>query len=301
LLEQDDMKSWARRLRICALFVLAGGLGGCGLRVPDIQEFWGEPDDTSIKVNDVVGQVKCELREAVRELIARDISMAAQFHQPRRLRWLESWAAQVTLTLTVIENSAFNPGVTSITQIIPKTISFPSGDPNTPITTGPLGQTYSLGFGANLSSEATRIDTLHMLYYLRDFVGLGPSGRSCVPKTNPSGTLFIQSDLKLKEWLTQAALVQYTETADLTAGASPSQQVITHDIKFNIVSSGNVTPTWKFVRISANDGTTFFSTKRDRTQELLITLAPAEGGGLSRAGADASLAQQIGSAVRLNR
>lgn len=67
---------------------------------------------------------------------------------------------------------------------------------------------------------------------------------------------------------------------------------ISYEIKFIIVSSGNVTPMWKLVQVSANTSGTFFSTSRTRTHDLIITIGPNDGRTLN-----AHLASEIGQAV----
>ena len=66
-------------------------------------------------------------------------------------------------------------------------------------------------------------------------------------------------------------------TASSAGAAGQNSQAITHEIKFEVITSGNITPTWHLVRVSANTngGTNLFNTSRDRTSDLLITLAPA--------------------------
>jgi hypothetical protein len=75
------------------------------------------------------------------------------------------------------------------------------------------------------------------------------------------------------------------------AGAK-KPDTVTYEIKFVIVSSGNVTPTWKLVKVSANTSGTFFSTGRTRTHDLIITIGPQGAVSLQ-----AHFASQIGNAV----
>jgi hypothetical protein len=75
-------------------------------------------------------------------------------------------------------------------------------------------------------------------------------------------------------------------------GGMLKTDAISYEIKFIIVSSGNVTPMWKLVQVSANTSGTFFSTSRTRTHDLIITIGPNDGRTLS-----AHLASQIGQAV----
>ena len=118
------------------------------------------------------------------------------------------------------------------------------------------------------------------------------------PNDTPSSSspFLLESDLKIKEWLedsirSQAYIpsnqVSSDESTDQTkkkdASSSKSDkggstfipQQLQYEIKFIIVTSGNVTPTWKLVRISANIGNTpLFGTGRTRTHDLLITISP---------------------------
>jgi hypothetical protein len=275
---------------------LAGLLGGCGLAVPDHQEFWGTSSDVQDRVNNIANQVRCELRQSVGHLIDSDEQLAAAQHTQPHLTWLANWGAQVTLTLTIEEKSALNPGVSLNTPRENATSAFPSGK----VTTS---QSFALGFGGNVSSDATRTSKLSFFYKLSDLIKEWrhePKSRPCVPSKPANASLFIESDLKLEEWLYTAVTVDYTDTAKY----GNEKDVISQDIKFEIVSSANVTPTWKLVRVSANTGNTpLFSATRDRTQDLLITLGPLDkkatkaGGGrvtLSTAAQNSHLAGEIG-------
>ena len=51
--------------KIIPALLAVHSLTGCGMYVPDIQEFWGTPEDATFKVNKIAGQVVCELRQAV--------------------------------------------------------------------------------------------------------------------------------------------------------------------------------------------------------------------------------------------
>jgi hypothetical protein len=82
-------------------------------------------------------------------------------------------------------------------------------------------------------------------------------------------------------------------SAGSAGGATPKPDTVSIEIKFIIVSSGNVTPTWHLVRVSANTGTApLFGVGRTRTHDLIITIGPP-----TLATADTHLASQIGSSV----
>jgi hypothetical protein len=75
-----------------------------------------------------------------------------------------------------------------------------------------------------------------------------------------------------------------------------AQDSVSREIKFIIVSSGNLQPTWKLVQVAANTGNApFFSTGRTRTHDLIITIGPP-----TTRTANDFLASQIGQAINRN-
>jgi hypothetical protein len=296
-------------------------LGGCGTYVPEIQEFWGSrsepgvPDgdptvrgDATLLVNKIAGQVACELARAVQQVYLDQKMYAVQYVQrpgeppppqpkARNLSWFEKWAVQATLTLTILEQSTLNAGLTTNNILNNATTVFGK----TVITTA---QSSALGFGLGGSTAATRTDKLSMFFSVGDLKN-GPSalGRTCIPPPQ-NATLFVQSDLKIYDWL-QAALLPNDAGIFSYASNSTAQNVIQHDVKFQIVTNGGVTPTWKLVNFTANTSGQFFSLDRDRTQDLLMTFGPAQKNPntdepekeLSTAAQDAHLAALIGEDV----
>jgi len=141
-----------------------------------------------------------------------------------------------------------------------------------------------------------------------------------------SSPLLIESNLGLKDWLEGAMLF---DTALPSSSPQPSpasnpsnsggsgsssgggksssgggkssagggglpQDSFSQEIKFIIVSTGNIQPTWKLIQLSANTGNTpFFSTGRTRTHDLIITIGPP-----TQRTTNDFLATQIGQAVR---
>ncbi len=284
--------------RIGILLASAISIGGCGFLVPDIQEFWGTPQDTDAKVNKIAGQVVCELRKAVQQvyLDERDpyvVIVVDPAHPPRKpqplSQWFDNWGAQVTLTLNIAENTNLTPGVTFIQ----------------PLTAASTSRSLSLG--ATASSTATRTDKLNMFYTVKDLKRAAPSGRSCIPRPT-NADLFVQSDLKLYDWLRAALVANATGIADYANPNSPKNG-IEHEVKFDIVSNGSVNPTWTLVRFTGDTSGSLFAAGRDRSQDLDITFGPiASGGGggggggaasaqLAPAAQNAHLASQIGLAV----
>ncbi len=234
-------------------------------------------------VNKIANQVKCELRDAVRDVIA-------EYDNPD-IKWLSDWSAKVTLKIVVDEKSSLNPGL-SFNTLFPSAVNkFGNG------TTVTTPQSFSFGIGGQFSSDATRTETIGFFFVFKELLtktGLCPIGQ---------GPL-IESDLKLHDWLEAAALTAETPgtISDPFVSGAPFD-VISHEVSFVIVAGGNVTPTWKLVYLSANPTAPFLGVTRTRTDDVLITMGPIgelKNGrpvGPSLAVENAHLAAQIGQSV----
>lgn len=275
-------------------FALTFVLGGCGTYVPEIQEFPGDAVDGQLLVEQIVENINCEISDAVNYVIDQDIKLAPA-NGGRTVAWFDSWGIQTTLQLTLDEKGSINPTVNWM--------------PPSPITS-----IFNLAGGGTLSSEANRVDKLNSYNTVQQF-----RGRKC--KQRPNGAFLLESDLKLREWLVDVILAANTGAISIPPDANGpfKSNVISHEVKFEVTSSGNLTPTWKLTRVLVNPTGTFLSASRDRTHDLTITLGPnsstvvgqktvhmAGGGtkvvpivvsGPSPQAADSHLASQIGSAV----
>ena len=250
-------------------------VAGCGTYVPAIQEIPGA--DSERLVQAIVGSIKCEIKDAVVWLINDDRTNALLYKQPRTTDWLLDWGAQVQVTLQVNEQSAISPSG----LYFPMNIFFLNG-------------------GANLSSSATRIDILNYYYTVPEMYG---SGKYCTEtlkmnnRTNyPTGSLLIQSDLKVKEWLSD--VVRGLATDNISFANKNAKNAISHEVKFEIITSGNITPMWKLVHATINPNSPLLSASRDRTHDLLITFGPNDPAtdslGVGTPAANTNLASQIG-------
>lgn len=174
------------RAQFCACALLAGCLIGCGTVVPDIREPWDAVKDNNDVVDshdnrvipvsataqiefEIKKQIYCELKAAVQTV---DYWNKETKNTSPLLP--DDWGASVSLTLQVDELTSLNPGVAlnvpmanamstfGVVQKIGNTTISP------PTTSTP--QSFSLGFGANISATATRIDKFDPYYsvkYLR--------------------------------------------------------------------------------------------------------------------------------------
>ena len=89
------------------------------------------------------------------------------------------------------------------------------------------------------------------------------------------------------------AKYQGSGSKQAAGGGSNTPDTISIEIKFIIVSNGNVTPTWKLLRVSANTGSApLFNLGRTRTHDVIITIGPN-----NQSTANTHLASQIGNAV----
>jgi hypothetical protein len=229
--------------RIGQLLSLSIGvlLAGCGLRVPPIQEV-GDRAEGQRFVDAVVSNIKCELRGAFNDL--RESYPKGTF--------IDKWGVQTTLTLTYDENGALAPSALG--------------------TPAPLIGVFSIGGGLNLGSEAVRTETLNAYALVSDL-----SKQRCSPEARPNGPFLLQSDLKLSEWLYDIAGASMMNTISIpeSQAATSNNNVIQHEVKFIITTSGNLTPTWKISTVTVNPTGNLLTLGRTRTNDLLITLGPA--------------------------
>jgi hypothetical protein len=311
LLERQIMRD--RKVTLAFALGLSALTAGCGTFVPGLEEFY-DPQDTKTLVDAIVYHVQCEVQTEIQSLLIKDKEIAdakipvGRDRKPQgpRLDWLKTWGAQAILTLTVDEKTSVNPGVTLNTVLPNATTIFSNGNVTTP-------QSFSLGFGASGSAGATRKEMVAWFIDFKDFTGRNALARAkaigvaddSAPCSKEKGIL-IQSDLKLREWLyavvlptvPQDAFVDDFKGALIAQAKASKKDVIAHEITFAVQYSANVTPSWKLVRVSANQGSSpLFGVQRSRTQNLLITMGPTTPAGPTQAQQNAALASQIGVAV----
>jgi hypothetical protein len=181
------------------LFVLIT-LSGCGTYVPDIAEPWDGPNGTKELEFNIKKAVFCEIRDGVRDVhIQESVNGKPVEYLPG------SWGAQVTLSLEVDESSAANPGVSFIDPERNDILKFPVGGPVT------AAQSFTLGAGATISSQASRTDKFTMFYLVSDLrKPIDPDNDICHPKSVPSNgpakgsSFLLSSDLGIPKWLNDA-------------------------------------------------------------------------------------------------
>lgn len=168
------------------------------------------------------------------------------------------WSVQLTLDLQVDETGALNPSVTFINPMS-------------------ASQSFGLGLGGVLSSQGTHEDKFGTYWNLDKLTG--KVGNGCDPATlNEHGSsLLLESDLRIKEWLLDAlANENALPSSQMTKGESYfKQDYLSYHVRFIVISSGGVSPTWKLTRIASGTGPLpLVSASRTRTHDLLITFGP---------------------------
>lgn len=233
--------------------VLALMLAGCGAFVPQIRDF---PNNaTEAKNNELVQaiivSIHCELKDAVTSVINAGAD-SARINGYDYARFLREWGAQVGLTLQMEEKTIVNPTAVYM-----------------PIS--PPSSIFTLGGGLSGTADATRIDKVNYYYKVSELY-LGRNGKCYRDDDPPSGSFLIQSDLKLREWL--SAMINGVATRHVTSVGK--QNVLSHQITFQVTTSGNVTPAWKLVTGTINQGGSLLTASRDRKHDLLITFGPLD-------------------------
>jgi hypothetical protein len=265
--------------RACAISVCAMTLAGCGVVVPEIQENRFSPVDGQLMVQAIIQSVHCEAIKALKHLREKDIEFAQIDHRAPASDFLLKWGVQLTLTLTIEEKSTVSP--TALW---------------TPHTA--LSSLFTLGGGVSGSADATRTDKMSFYYLVKDLIAR-PYCATGVQQGNEV-SLLVQSDLKLEEWLADYLTPLGTKEgqAPTSSGGILKSTVLTHDVKFEVLTSGNINPSWKLINVTYDPTGSLFATSRDRTHDLIFTLGPGDKTGFtSQAAFVADQSQQIGNAV----
>ncbi|MGO6727344.1 hypothetical protein ACCS45_04355 [Rhizobium ruizarguesonis] len=304
-----------RILNIAITVVVAGLQSGCGFGVAEVADIIDRSDlkaRTHLELQ-IKQAIFCELKKGAFD--ARTENSVRRFHQQSEVTspgdgpFPDTWGAQVSFNLTTDETSTLTPGVTLNYPRVP-------GVSNA----GAVGRSFNFGFGGTLSTQNVNYDKYDFYWTAAQLTAggekcnpmpkelLGPKSRSS-PFVNGAG-------LGVKEWLPGAVAVvdfrrssRAAENGEGKALGPDTSDTATYSNKFVIVTSGNITPTWTLVRVTANNAA-LLDLNRTKTHELIITVGPGSFqlekdktgkssvvSGPSQAALNAQLAAQIGSAV----
>lgn len=221
----------------------------------------------------IVTSVHCDVANAIIELYEKQRSYQALRPIARKMN---GWGVQMALTLKTSEKSTFNPGA----------------------VWAPVGGIFTLGASANLLSEAVRTNILNFYYLVPQLRARGRCTAGLQPDA-PVRSLLIQNDLKFRDWLfDQLAPVATNEiTLPDLPGGPLERNVLSHEVSFQVVSTGGISPAWKLDFANYNQSGVFLEATRDRVHTLLITMGPGDGSGLKGAAKDVALSSSIGLSV----
>jgi hypothetical protein len=237
--------------------LLLCGLGGCCTYVPSLRDFPNNDDvGAELMVHAIVRSVECQLKNAVTNFVRTDVRAA----RLRASHWtysdfLNDWGAEVAFTFTIVEKSDVNS--TGVWMPL-----------------SPLSSVFTLGASADVSAQATRVEKLNYFYPVRGLFireGQPPCDAS---REDPSGSFLIKNDLKIAELLDFRTISVVTGNAP--GPISGDKNVLSHQITFQVVTGGGLTPTWVLTRGTINGSGTFLSGSRDRTHDLVITFGPLD-------------------------
>ncbi|MGU3543373.1 hypothetical protein [Methylobacterium sp. A52T] len=199
----------------------------------------GNVSATGILEYKVKKKVYCAIYEAVRQ----------QDKLPR------DWAVQVTLDLQADETGAANPGLSYL---------YPLN----------AAESFTLGLGANLSSQATQEHKYGSYWDLSRLQSIGTPECENARRLEGSSPI-LANELGLTEWLTDALENNDSlPSSALSKDNTFNQDSFTFHVRFVIITTGTVDPTFKLVRISANNGGSLVSLNRTRTHDILLTFGP---------------------------
>jgi hypothetical protein len=243
--------------RLAIIVALGLTAGSCGTYVPELREFPNYSQaDTQVMIDAIVQSVRCELSHAITSVVDQDISDAPRRQSKRTYSdFLGSWGAEVLLTFTIVEKSSANPSV---------------------LWAPPSAATSVFTLDANISgsAQATRIEKMNLFYTVAELYRL-----PCRVASKRYDSFLIQNDLKIAD-----LLIARLGPPALGTGHAPEpgeKNVLSHEISFQVVTGGGLTPTLKLVRATVNPSGQFLGASRDRTHDLLITFGPIAHGGKS--------------------
>jgi hypothetical protein len=283
------MSSWGRYQPALVAAVFGGFLGGCGLYTPDIVELDNQPHATAFLINRIVDHVKCELRQAIQHAHNYDIEQAAlQSDKMRRIAWLDGSIAKVTIKLVVEEKGTLNPGV-SFKHLFPSEVTTFAN--KTSVTTP---QSFSLGLGGLFSAGATRTENIDYTFVVKNHFLYNQTGLIAERECRGYDGILLDGDLKIKDWVDGVTFPYY-----LPQNVDPTPpDVISHEVAFVVVASGNITPTWTLVNVSANTAGSLAAAGRTKTGDVIISLGQPKAGAVDKAHDIAKLNSGFSTAIK---
>jgi hypothetical protein len=259
-------------------------------------------------------EIAVGLRKAYNDVLAPEQPKPSAPVELVKLPWLKSWGTAITLAITAEDQSGLSPGLSLATPFANKVFTFPTGGPVVSSQSFSLGIGGSAT--ANATRAETIQFTLSnagLIYFTGNTPEGHEVDDIC--KTFQNGVM-IDSDLKIWEFIYDKAVIAANSDAApyvpitktelqpslgedgkpiLDAKGKPETKLVTvqtgkfakhpdwplyntftENITFTTTFGGNVTPTWKLARVSADSSGTLLSATRTNTNQLTITMGPIQ-------------------------
>lgn len=260
---------WCRKISTLSSIMLAISLSGCGTKTPLINNT-DEPHASAFLVNRIINHVKCEMRHAIRYVVWYDTKNASeQPDRKRRIAWIDGWGAKLSIKLVIKEKSSTSPSLSLVQPLENGVYRLSSGLVSS-------AQSFTLGLGGSASAESTRTVNLEFFYdFASEYLGRDFDPRTPPQKCITPGVTFEDGDLRLAEFVDMATFPFFIPgNVSAKPPSATSQQ-----ISFVTAIDGNVTPTWKFVRVTSSGGAPgLFAASRSDTSDLIVSIGPTFGG-----------------------
>lgn len=260
---------------VLGVFIAILVLDGCGTTTPNLRPDVLRGDlSEGLSEERLLGYIKCSLGRAlsrVSEQYRADLAQYPETAPADPTPWLKEWGAQVSLKVTVDENSTIAP---SLGYKQPRSTIlnyFQSGD-----VMGARSST--LGVSASVTADATRIEGIQTYFY---FPTLIPEYASDSEPCKPDGRYFIAGDLKIDDFMTnKVRLAQVNGLLEPKNGPNSAPlDAFTYEVTFVLTTSAGINPAWFLTRISIDPGSgNLFGGTRKKTNDLIITIGPTDQG-----------------------
>jgi len=246
-------------MRLPVAMMLGSALGvllaGCGMFVPQkdpLHENDIDPQGRSRQgkiESNIIANIRCEVTKGLYRAVATG-----------NTPWLVDWGTAISLNLTWEDQSSINPNISN---------------------TLPFGinelRSFSLAAGLNGSAHATRNEaitfTLENKILLREAIlqSRTRSGLNC--RSLETGTT-VESDLRIDEFIYDKATIAGGHEARTRTIQYPQFSTFQETLTFVVTFGGDVTPSWKFIRLSVDPSGPLVSATRSSTSQVIITLGP---------------------------
>jgi hypothetical protein len=235
-------------------FALLPSLAACGLYTPQkdplvansIDPRNGMSREGKIESN-IIANIRCEVTKGLYRAVSTG-----------NVPWIAGWGTAISLNLTWEDMSNVNPGL---------------------LYTTPIGGSnlFSAGAGVSGSAHSTRNEaitfTLENKTLLREAL-LDSRTRQGLDCSSLEDGVTVQSDLRIDEFIYDKASIAGGHEARTRPIDYPQFNTFQETLTFVVSVSGNVTPSWKFVRLSVNPTGQFLAGARTNTSQIIITLGP---------------------------